>query len=112
MLTVASCAFSPGRFADSHELSELGEWGSGVDGGRRGFPEGGPPRFAVLSFPLHGPVLSRTKVLSPLSRAPHSPETNLGTLTGQAAGPSTLPAFAQLILPVVLRCTVTVLSVQ
>lgn len=41
MLTVASCAFSPGRFADSHELSELGERGSGVDGGRRGFPGAG-----------------------------------------------------------------------
>lgn len=38
-LTVASCAFSPGRFADSHELSELGERGSGEGGGRRGFRE-------------------------------------------------------------------------
>lgn len=41
MLNVASCAFSPGRFADSHELSELGERGSRVGGGRRGFPGGG-----------------------------------------------------------------------
>lgn len=34
-LTGASfCAFSPGRFADSHELSELGEPGSGGWGAR------------------------------------------------------------------------------
>lgn len=69
-LTDASfCAFS-GRFADSHELSELGEPGSGGDAGGEGergrerggraqecLPEGRPPQVAAPGFPLGHPVL-------------------------------------------------------
>lgn len=63
MFTDASfCAFSPGRFTDSHELSELGELGTGVAGGREG-PGGLPEGVTTLARGSRPPVKSFCVVL-------------------------------------------------
>lgn len=63
-LTVASfCAFS-GRFADSHELSELGEPGSGGGGMGWGVGAGGPRRASQRgNLPKPQPPAPREVVL-------------------------------------------------